>query len=136
MTKILTAIALVMVSTLSTSVAMADDLSDFMGGFKGRKLEKAIVHASAFPLGSGKNPVRVDMPEGQRAYLSKLRCENGEAPKFERGGSVGEAPFGSIVDVYEVDCGASAPGKVAIYLDMYHSGHTETRAVPGFSIIQ
>lgn len=114
----------------------ADDLSDIFGGgvLKGEKLEKAIAEASKHPLGSEENPVRVNMPQGQRAYLSRLRCANGKKPEFERQGSVGAGPFGSIVDVYAVDCGKAAPGNVAVYMDMYHSDHDEKNPVPGFTI--
>ncbi|HEX8580146.1 MAG TPA: hypothetical protein VF655_11210, partial [Allosphingosinicella sp.] len=40
---------------------------------------KAIAVAEKHPLGSLKNPVRENMPEGQRAYLSRLRCPEGQA---------------------------------------------------------
>lgn len=118
------------------SASSADELDDLfsMGGLTGSKLEKAIKEAESSPLGSDKNPVRVNMPAGQQRYLSRLRCGNGQPPEFERGGSTGVGPFGSIVDVYEVDCGKAAPGKVAVYLDMYHAKHKEDRPVPGFTI--
>lgn len=103
-----------------------------MGGLKGKKLEKAIAAAEAFSLGSKENPVRENMPQGQRAYLSKLRCANGDAPKFERGGSAGESPYGYMMDVYEVSC--SDAESVSIYMDMYHDGG-ETRPIPGFTIV-
>lgn len=115
------------------SASSANDLFS-MGGLTGSKLEMAIKKAENDPLGSDKNPVRVNMPVGQQKYLSRLRCGNGEPPKFHRGGSTGPGPFGSIVDVYEVDCGEAAPGNVAVYLDMYHAKHKEDRPVPGFTI--
>jgi hypothetical protein len=129
-------IALSLVAASSSAFA-ADDLSDIFGGgvFKGKKLEKAIAKADQHPLGSADNPVRVNMPRGQRSYLSRLRCEDGNMPQFQRGGSTGEGPFGAIVDVYDVDCGGAAPGKVAVYLDMYHPDHVEQRTVPGFTIV-
>lgn len=124
-------------SVVPLAVAQADDLDDMFGGgrYKGKKLEKAIEKASEHPLGSEKNPVRVNMPSGQRAYLARLRCSDGKAPQFQRGGSVGPGPFGSIVDVYDVNCGDAAPGNVPVYLDMYHSEHDEKNAVPGFTIV-
>jgi len=96
-------------------------------------LAAAIATAEASPLGSAANPVRVEMPRGEIAYLRTLRCADDSAPKFGRRGSMGEGPFGSIVDLYDVDCGAAAPGRVEIRMDMYHPGHVETRAVPGFT---
>lgn len=101
------------------------------GGLEGEALAKAIAAAEQHPLGSRDNPVRVNMPAGERAYLDRLRCGTGEAPGYFRGGSVGVGPFGYIVDVYQVTCpGAEA---VQIYFDMYHEG-SEPRPAPGFSI--
>ncbi|MBO9499929.1 MAG: hypothetical protein J7483_10780 [Novosphingobium sp.] len=102
------------------------------GGMKGKKLRTAIAKAEQYPLGSDKNPVRENGPAGQRAYLGKLRCEDGSAPAFDRAGNVGEGVFGFIVDLYKVTC----PGKdaVDVYIDMYHDGG-ETRPVPGFTIV-
>jgi hypothetical protein len=101
------------------------------GGLKGKKLQKAIERAEAFPLGSEQNPVRANMPQGERAYLSRLRCADGSAASFERAGSVGDSPYGNIMDLYRVQCGGAAPAKV--YMDMYHSGE-ETRSIPDFTI--
>jgi hypothetical protein len=130
-------IALSLLLTPSLTLA-ADDLSSIFDGglLKGKKLKKAIAAADTHPLGSEHNPVRVNMPHGQRAYLSRLRCGDSKAPSFERGGSTGPGPFGAIVDVYDVDCGNASPGKVAVYLDMYHHSHVEQRAVPGFTIVE
>jgi hypothetical protein len=100
------------------------------GGLTGAALDKAIVEADKSPLGSQANPVRVNMPPGERAYLSRLRCADDKAPAFERGGSTGVGPFGNIVDVYRVTCN-DAPS-VDIYLDMYFADN-ETRVVPGFT---
>jgi len=101
------------------------------GGLEGEALAKAIAEAEKHPLGSKDNPVRVNMPTGQRAYLGRLRCGTGEAPGYFRAGNVGPGPFGYIVDLYQVTCpGAEA---VQIYMDMYHDG-SEPRPVPGFTI--
>ncbi len=101
---------------------------------KKKKLKKAIAAAEAHPLGSAKNPVRAEMPGGQRAYLSNLRCADGNAPTFQRRGNIGPGVYRTIVDLYDVDCGTAAPGKVEIIMDMYHPGHFETRPVEGFTI--
>ncbi|MGZ8421236.1 MAG: hypothetical protein ACXWU3_17385, partial [Allosphingosinicella sp.] len=87
------------------------------------------------PLGSKQNPVRVEMPAGEQAYLARLRCGDGRAPQFERMGSFGAGVYGNILDGYIVDCGAAPPGKVEIFMDMYHRGHVETQPVPGFTIV-
>lgn len=98
------------------------------------ELGAAIAEAEKHPLGSASNPVRVSRPAGQRAYLNSLRCSDGRAPSFYRAGNVGPGVYTSIVDLYIVDCGAALPGKVEVRMDMYHPGHVETRAVPGFTI--
>lgn len=125
---------------LSVAAAQAQKVSnpgrDMMlelgGGLRGEELEKAIAEAETHPLGSKDNPVRENQPQGQRAYLRRLRCEDGSAPSFDRAGNVGEGVFGFIVDLYKVTC----TGKPAIdvYIDMYHDG-PEKRPVPGFTIV-
>lgn len=86
-------------------------------------------------LGSAQNPVRADMPQGQRAYLNRLRCSDGSVPKYGRIGNVGVGVNGNIVDRYDVNCGSAAPGRVTIDMDMYYPGYVETQAVPGFTIV-
>ncbi|WP_299321405.1 hypothetical protein [Parasphingopyxis sp.] len=102
----------------------------------GAALDRLIADADARPLGSRENPVRADMPQGQRAYLDRLRCENGLPPRYNRAGNFGPGPFGSIIDGYEVACPNSAPETMMIFMDMYHSGYRETATVPGFAITE
>lgn len=121
----------------SASAEKPNEARDMMremgyGGLKGKKLTKAIEAAEAYPLGSAKNPVRENMPEGEGAYLSRLRCSDGTPPVFERDGSVGDSPYGYIMDLYSVTCTNSDPVKV--YMDMYHDGG-ENRPIPGFTIV-
>jgi hypothetical protein len=94
-------------------------------------LKKSIAKAEKHPLGSRNNPVRENMPQGQRAYLARLRCADGQAPAATRSGNVGLGVFGFTVDRYEVTC----PGKpaVEVFMDMYHDG-PESRPVPGFTM--
>ena len=101
---------------------------------KGKALDAALAEAEKHPLGSAKNPVRVNRPEGERAYLARLRCADGRRPDFVRRGNVGVGVFGNIIDVYDVNCYSAAPGKVEIYMDMYFNGAGEQRPVPGFTI--
>lgn len=97
-------------------------------------LGKALQDAARHPLGSKLNPVRADMPNGQRAYLARLRCANGAAPTYERLGNAGAGVFGSIIDQFDVRCQNSAPLRSIVYMDMYFAGHVETRAADGFKI--
>jgi hypothetical protein len=110
-----------------------DDLNDMFGPVSAKKSAAVQAKASAFPLGSEKNPVRANMPDGERAYLARLRCSDGNAPAFERGGSVGEGPYGKIMDVYRLKCLSGQPATASVYMDMYHD-HVENRPVPGFTI--
>jgi len=85
------------------------------------------------PLGSFENPIRVCLPAGQRNYLSRLVCKNGNHPlSFERGGSVGIGPYGNMLDVYIVKCGETEAEKFNVYMDMYHKDNKETRPAEGF----
>ncbi len=101
----------------------------------GGRLDRAVAAAAQHPLGSKNNPVRAQMPEGERAYLARLRCANGRAPVVQGRSNVGIGVYGNILDAYSVDCGDAAPGRVQVHMDMYHPGHVETRAVPGFTIV-
>jgi hypothetical protein len=87
------------------------------------------------PLGSKENPVRCEAPAGEQAYLKRLRCPSGKAPKFERGGSVGLGPYEMIMDRYEVSC-KEWTEPVDVYMDMYHEGYKEKRAVGQFTIVE
>lgn len=133
----LMALALGLAALALPSAAQADERIDrMMAGeswLQGKDLEKAIEKAEKHPLGSEKNPVRVTAPQGQRLYLSRLRCSDGKAPKFYRAGNVGEGPYGNIVDLYVVTCEGGEPRESEIYMDMYHGGYIEERPVPGFT---
>ena len=128
---------LAMVATVP-AVVQAQDFAELFGGRKapaGKDLEKLIAEAQAHPLGSKENPVRADMPGGQRAYLNRLRCADGARPTYSRVGSFGAGVYGRIIDGYEVLCKDSAPEKSMILMDMYHPGYKEPAAVPGFTIL-
>lgn len=84
-------------------------------------------------LGSKTNPVRCSGPPGERAYLNRLRCSDGKAPKYHRIGSYGPGPYGKIIDGYNVKC--EEKDAVTVFMDMYHD-HVEKEAVPGFTIVK
>ncbi len=109
----------------------AENLLDVMFGQTERQnIDEAAILSK--PLGSRGNPVRAFMPEGQRAYLRRLRCADRKRPKFHRTGSYGPGPWGSIIDGYEVACKDGF--SVLIFMDMYHPDYRETKAVEGFTI--
>ncbi|MGQ0558379.1 MAG: hypothetical protein ACT4OE_02155 [Sphingosinicella sp.] len=97
-------------------------------------MAEAIAAADAFPLGSQRNPIRVGGPAGERAYLARLRCADGTAPRVGRRVDGGIGGFGTIIASYALDCGEAAPGQAGLAFDMYHAEHVENRAPPGFSI--
>lgn len=91
------------------------------------------LNASVNALGSKKVPVRADNPNGEQAYLKRLRCPDGTTPDFGKQGSMGRGGYGNMVDLYWLRCKGSS--KIhQIYMDMYHKGYVETRAVPGFTL--
>ena len=98
------------------------------------ELERAVAAAAAHPLGSLQNPVRVGGPEGERAYIARLRCGDGARPKVGARSDGGVGAFGTIVDLYPLDCGKAAPGRFGLIMDMYHAEHREERAPAGFTI--
>lgn len=116
--------------------AAAQDVTDIFGNklIGGEELAKLIEAAQAHPLGAKENPVRADRPAGQRAYLNRLRCADGKRPIARRVGNFGFGVYQRIIDGYEVLCEGSTPDKSMIYMDMYHPGHKEPAAVPGFTI--
>ena len=97
-------------------------------------LAAAVAAASAHPLGTPANPVRVGGPLGERAYLARLRCADGTLPKVGRRSEGGAGAFGSVVGLYPLDCGTAAPGRATLAFDIYHEEHHEDRAPAGFRI--
>lgn len=84
-------------------------------------------------LGTKTNPVRCEDPKGERQYLNRLRCPDGNRPEYSRVGSFGAGPYGNILDGYSVKCAGRE--EVIVFMDMYHEGHVEKEAVPGFTIV-
>ena len=103
-------------------------------GVSDEEIERAVAAAAGHPLGTAANPVRVGGPNGERAYIARLRCGDGSRPKVGQRGSAGVGAFGTIVDVYPLDCGTAAPGRLQLVMDMYHAEHREQRAPAGFAI--
>lgn len=98
------------------------------------ELERAIAAAAAHPLGSLANPVRVGGPEGARTYLARLRCADGSAPRAAPSRAGGVGAYGTVVELYPLDCGGAAPGRFDLIVDHYHEEHREDRAPAGLRI--
>lgn len=127
--------AVVAVGGCASGGGDASDFVSMMGGVGPTEAARIAARIADKPLGSDDNPVRADMPPGQRAYLSRLRCGDGRAPAFNRIGSMGAGPYGSIIDAYQVDCAGASPASSVVHMDMYHPGYSEAAAVPGFTIV-
>jgi len=110
-------------------------LEAFGEGSSDEELARAIAAADGYPLGTLQNPVRIGGPEGAYAYLARLRCADGSAPKIGSKSTGEVGAFGSITEIHPVDCGAVGPGRTDIAIDLYHEGHVENRPPPGFRII-
>lgn len=118
----------------TTPDASDEELSPALIGLFGENRQVNEASLENIPLGSKENPVRVQGPMGQRAYLSRLVCENNEpVSAYRRSGGAGIGPFGNIIDLYEVICDTNK-GAVShsVYLDMYHDEYQETRPAAGF----
>jgi hypothetical protein len=133
---------LLMLAAITASLAAAgeppaedDWLSEMFNGVSPERAAEVAASVAHHPLGSPENPVRADMPSGEQAYLSRLRCADGRRPRFEREGSFGDGPYGMIMDGYRVECPGSQPASSTIFMDMYHPGHVEAQAPSGFTIV-
>jgi hypothetical protein len=87
--------------------------------------------ADGHPLGTVENPIRVGGPEGEHAYLARLRCQDGTAPRIGQRSESGVGAYGTVTNAYALQCGASA---LRLVFDMYHEEHVEDRAPPGFTL--
>lgn len=129
------AIGLLLLGACATTTP-EDDLDLFSGGRASpAEVARRAKAAEKHPLGSQQNPIRVNMPAGQRAYLSRLRCSDGQPPVFFRTGNFGPGVYGSIIDGYDVKCTGASPAQSMIFMDMYHPDHDEKAAPPGFTIV-
>lgn len=95
-------------------------------------IAEALAAAAAHPLGTLQNPVRVGGPEGERAYIARLRCAGGAAPAVGPRREAGVGAFGTVVAAYALDCGAT---RFDLVMDMYHEEHREDRAPTGLTLI-
>lgn len=132
MKAVVVASVLLLAGCASTDDSSIEDM--LMGKAPRKNLSAAeLAEIAKHPLGSAKNPVRVQGVEGEYIYLARLRCPENKPPVVERQGSAGVmSPYGSIMDMYEAVCDAS---KVIVFVDMYHPGHVEQAPVPGFTIV-
>lgn len=101
-------------------------------GTSDEELARMIAAADAYPIGSLENPVRVGGPEGALAYIARLRCSDGTAPRPGAPVEGGPGGFGSLIHRFALDCGRALPSKATLFVDYYHEGHVEPRVPAGF----
>jgi hypothetical protein len=131
----LAALALLLVVPIAAGAATPRDMMVELGvAPSDEEVAQAVERARGEPLGSEANPVRVSGVEGEHAYIRRLRCADGNRPRVGERHNSGIGVFGSIVDVWPLDCGDAAPGRFDLSLDMYHDNHEETQAPAGFSL--
>jgi hypothetical protein len=89
------------------------------------------VKLQAGSLGSWENPVRCHGPEGEVAYLERLRGPDGRPVRYRRTGNLGRGVHGSIVDRFIVQ---SADGTLCkeVIMEMYFRDYVEDRPIEGF----
>jgi hypothetical protein len=104
-------------------------------GSSDAEVARAIEAAAAFPVGSLQNPVRVAGPDGERAWLARLRCGDGSRPRIGVQRPGGTGAFGNVVDLAPLDCGAAAPERADILIDIYQEEHPQEAPPPGFRLV-
>jgi hypothetical protein len=120
---------------------------------------KAAEPPAGTPGSTKESAIEVCKPAGEREYLARLSCANGEAPTYERIGSLGarierqardgeseqtfeerlnSAPLKAgqidrhIVDGYALQCGTT---KHLLHFDMYHCNQAQSGEAPaGFTL--
>src|SRR5947209_5239751 len=83
-------------------------------GSSDAEVAQELAAAAAFPVGTLRNPVRVVGPEGERAYLARLRCADGSVPRIGAQRPGGTDAFGNLADLASVDCAGAAPAHADI----------------------
>ena len=111
-----------------------DILATAGAGNSDEEIERTIAAANAHPLGTAANPIRVGGPEGARAYFATLRCADGKSPRVGTPRQGGVGAFGSVLQLYTLNCAPAAPGEVELNVDLYQEEHSETRAPAGFQV--
>ena len=106
----------------------------------------SVVYIDPPQKGSVANPVRCDMPLGQRDYLKRLRSEDNRKIAYEYVEAV-LGPEGRILDIFKIENPAFRKGSglfgenpenprhFYIYMDMYHPNVRDMEAIPGYRLL-
>lgn len=122
----------------ATTAETQEDPADSLRMLFGEPVKVDPAEIEKHPLGSKYNPIRVSGPAGERKYLARLICENGEpVSAFSRNGSSDIGPYGTILDIYTVICDTDK-GAVnhTVFMDMYHGNYKETHPAHGFKALK
>ena len=104
------------------------------GGSSDAEVAQELATAAAFPVGTLQNPIRVAGPEGERAYLARLRCADGAMPRVGAQRPGGTDAFGNVTELAPADCGGAAPAHADILIDIYQEEHVLEAAPAGFQL--
>jgi hypothetical protein len=103
-------------------------------GSSDAEIAQELATAASFPVGTLQNPVRVAGPDGERAYLTRLRCADGSLPRIGAQRPGGSDAFGNVADLAPVDCGGAASAHAEILIDVYQEEHVLEAAPAGFQL--
>jgi hypothetical protein len=103
-------------------------------GSSDAEVAQELAAAANYPLGSLQNPIRVVGPEGERAYLARLRCGDGSLPRIGAQRPGGTDAFGNVADLAPADCGGAAPAHADLHIDIYQEEHVLEAAPAGFQL--
>lgn len=117
---------------LGARTTSPQDMAAQLGrGAPDEEMRVLVAAADRHPLGTLENPIRVGGPEGEHAYLGRLRCASGAVPTVGARSSAGIGAFGSLVAAYDLTCSGT---RHRLVFDMYHEEHVETRAPADFTL--
>lgn len=103
-------------------------------GSSDAEIAQELATAANYPVGSLQNPVRVVGPDGERAYLARLRCADGSLPRIGAQRPGGTDTFGNVADLAPADCGGVSPVHADIHVDIYQEEHVLEAAPAGFQL--
>lgn len=103
-------------------------------GSSDAEIAQELASAANFPIGTLQNPVRVVGPDGERAYLARLRCPDGSLPRVGAQRPGGTDVFGDVADLAPVDCGGAVPAHADVLIDIYQEEHVLEAAPAGFQL--
>jgi hypothetical protein len=116
------------------TAAPEQSMAGIGGGSSDVEVAQELAAAANYPVGTLQNPVRVVGPDGERAYLARLRCGDGSLPRIGAQRPGGSDAFGNVADLAPADCGGATPAHADIHIDIYQEEHVLEAAPAGFQL--